>query len=142
MATVATRVARIAAAVLAEQRYVRPIDVLVGLGWLAQPYVDRCERGRVPSLDRCVGVDSDKIMVAFAALKQWADERGLKSSEGDYQDLQFTADAPSPTDHRDLAAQRMGMCVVRRHRRLPSARNEGQPAVRCRGALEHAAQSV
>jgi hypothetical protein len=118
MAGLQTRVSRIAEESLAEQRYV--IDVLVGLGWLAQPYVDRCERGRVPSLDRCVGVDSDKIMVAFAALKQWADERGLKSSEGDYQDLQFTADAPSPTDHRDLAAQRMGMCVMRRHWRLPS----------------------
>jgi hypothetical protein len=98
MATVATRVERIADAVLAERRYVRPVDVLVGLGWLAQPNVDRWEQGRVPSLDRCVGVDSDKVAVAFAALKQWADERGLKPAEGDYQDLQFTADGDSDAE--------------------------------------------
>ena len=60
MARLETRVARIAEASLAERRSVRPIDVLVGLGWLAQPNVDRWEPGRVPSLDRCVGVDSDK----------------------------------------------------------------------------------
>jgi hypothetical protein len=92
MARLETRVARIADALLGEQRFVRPIDVLVGLGWLAQPNVDRWERGRVPSLDRCVGVDSDKVPAAFAALQRWAEDRGLTPSEADYQDLQFTAD--------------------------------------------------
>ena len=92
MAQVATRVARIAEELLAERRYVRPIDVLVGLGWLAQPNVDRWERGRVPLLDRCVSVDSAKVMTALAALQHWAEGRGLKPSEADYQDLQFTAD--------------------------------------------------
>ena len=51
MARLETRAARIAEELLAEQRSVRPIDVLVGLGWLAQPNVDRWVRGRVPSLD-------------------------------------------------------------------------------------------
>src|SRR4029079_16072051 len=37
MANLETRVARIAQATLADQRFVRPIDILVGLGWLAQP---------------------------------------------------------------------------------------------------------
>ena len=81
MARVETRVARIAEELLAERQRVRPIDVLVGLGWLAQPNVDRWERGRIPSIDRCVGVDSDKVRTAFAALQQSSEDRGLKPSK-------------------------------------------------------------
>lgn len=92
MARLETRVARIAETLLAERRSVRPIDVLVGLGWLAQSNVERWERGRVPTLDRCIGVDSEKVTAAFTALQHWAEDRGLKASERDYQDLQFTAD--------------------------------------------------
>src|SRR3954468_18318367 len=98
MAGLQTRVSLIAEESLAEQRYVRPIDVLVGLGWLAQPNVDRWERGRVFSLDRCVGVDSDKVMAALAALQHWAEDRGLRPSEVDYQDLQFTANGDSDAE--------------------------------------------
>src|SRR5258705_6978981 len=98
MANLETRVARIAEATLAEGRSVRPIDVLVGLGWLAQPNVDRWERGRVPSLDRCVGVDSDKVPAALTALQHWAEGRGLKPSEADCQDLQFTADGDADAE--------------------------------------------
>lgn len=98
MAKVETRVARIAETLLDERRYVRPIDVLVGLGWLAQPNVDRWERGRVSSLDRCVGVDSDKVTTALAALAHWAEDRGLTPSEADYQDLQFTADGDADAE--------------------------------------------
>jgi len=98
MARLETRVARIAEALLAERRSVRPIDVLVGLGWLAEPNVDRWTQGRVPSLDRCVQVDSDKVLAAFAALQHWAEDRGLKPSEADYQDLQFTADGDSEAE--------------------------------------------
>src|SRR3954464_4228828 len=171
MAGLKTRVARIAEESLAEQGYVRPIDVLVALGWLAQPNVDRWVQGRAPSLDRCVGVDADKVPAAFAALQRWAEDRGLKPSEADYQDLQFTATAPSQTDHRDFSAQSVDVRIVWRHWRLPShgqggrtvpglrrprsprisavrrcradsARDEGQRAVRCRDAVEHATQSV
>src|SRR5882757_3087836 len=98
MARIETRVARIAEALLAEQRSVRPIDVLVGLGWLAQPNVDRWVQGRVPSIDRCIGVDTDNVMAALAALQHWAEDRGLTPSEVDYQDLQFTADADADAD--------------------------------------------
>ncbi len=92
MARLETRVARIADALLTEHRYVRPVDVLVGLGWLAEPSVDRWTQGRAASLDRCLGVDADKAISAVAALQRWAEERGLMRSEGMYQDLQFTAD--------------------------------------------------
>ncbi len=98
MARLETRVARIAEELLAERRSVRPTDVLVGLGWLAQPNVDRWERGRVPLLDRCVSVDSVKVMAALAALQHWAEDRGLTPAEADYQDLQFTADGDSDAE--------------------------------------------
>ena len=98
MARLETRVARIAETLLAEQGFVRAVDVLVGIGWLAQPNVDRWARGRVPSLDRCVQVDADKVMAAFAALQRWAEDRGLKRSEADYQDLQFTADGDADAE--------------------------------------------
>jgi hypothetical protein len=98
MARIETRVAQIAEALLAERRSVRPIDLIVGLGWLAQSNVDRWVQGRVPSIDRCIGVDSDKVMAAFAALQHWAEDRGLTPSEVDYQDLQFTADGDADAD--------------------------------------------
>ena len=98
MANVETRVARIAEALLAEQGSVRPVEVLVALGWLAQPNVDRWKRGRVPSLDRCVGVDADKVAAALAALQHWAEDHALKPSEADYQDLQFTADGDADVE--------------------------------------------
>jgi hypothetical protein len=98
MARLETRVARIAEASLADGRSVRPIDVLVALGWLAQASVDRWVQGRAPSLDRCLGVDPEKVPAAFAALQSWAEDRGLKPSEADYQDLQFTADGDSDAE--------------------------------------------
>jgi hypothetical protein len=98
MARLESRVARIADALLAQQSYVRPLDVLVGLGWLAQPNVDKWERGRVRSIDLCLGVGPDKVPAALAALQHWAEDRGLKSSEADYQDLQFTADGDSDAE--------------------------------------------
>jgi hypothetical protein len=81
MAGVETRVARIAEALLAERQFVRPVDVLVGLGGLAQPNVERWERGRVPAIDLCVSVGTDKVTADFAALRQSAEDRGLKPSE-------------------------------------------------------------
>jgi hypothetical protein len=45
-----------------------------------------------------VGVDSDKVPAAFAALQQWAEDRGLTQSEGDYQDLQCTTDGDSAAE--------------------------------------------
>jgi hypothetical protein len=98
MARIETRVARIAEAVLAEQQFVTPIDVLIGLGWLAQPNVDRWQLGRITSLDRCVGVDDVKTAAALDALRAWAQDRGLKPWETDYRELQFTADGEPATE--------------------------------------------
>ena len=99
MARLETRVAHIAEAALAEQRFVTPIDVLVGLGWLAAAHVERWERGRVTSLDLGVQVDAARTLDAFDALRAWAEAHGLRSWETDYGELQFTADG-------DAAAER------------------------------------
>ena len=50
MAGIETRVARIAEALLAERQFIAPVDVLIGLGWLAHSNVDRCRsRGGAPT---------------------------------------------------------------------------------------------
>ncbi len=98
MARLETRVAHIAEAALAEQRFVTPIDVLIGLGWLAAANVERWERGRVPSLDLGVQVDAARVLDALDALRVWAVAHGLQSWETDYGELQFTADCDVAVD--------------------------------------------
>lgn len=46
------RVVKAAEAALAERKYVTPIDVLVGLGWLQPRRVDEWRQGRVDYLER------------------------------------------------------------------------------------------
>lgn len=46
------RVVRAAEAALAEQSYVSPIDVLVGVGWLTPQAVDQWRQGRAEDLER------------------------------------------------------------------------------------------
>ena len=103
--------------------------------------------GIIISLVVCVQVDSDKVMAALAALQRWAEDRGLKRSEADYQDLQFTADGDAEAEHAcphplggstDVPApvverprrspsgvailsfpQSVGMRILRRHRPFP-----------------------
>jgi hypothetical protein len=78
------RVTRVAEAALAEHRFVSPIDVLVGLGWLAPSHVDRWRQGRVEALENAVQANLSKISTAMAALQRWARERGLNPSETAY----------------------------------------------------------
>jgi hypothetical protein len=78
------RVTRSAEAVFAEQRFVSPIDVLIGLGWLAPTQVDRWRQGRVDCLEHVTQASLSKIGVALAAFQRWAQMRGLTPSETDY----------------------------------------------------------
>jgi hypothetical protein len=55
------RVARAAEAALADKRFVTPIDVLIGVGWLQPGPVDRWRQGRVEYLEAAAQVDSDKL---------------------------------------------------------------------------------
>ncbi|WP_137145855.1 DUF2293 domain-containing protein [Mycolicibacterium sp. CR10] len=99
MARLESRIARVAEATLAEQQFITPIDILIGLGWLAQPNVDRWLWGRVTSLDRCVAVDNTKAAAALDALRDWARDHGLQPWDTDYGGLHFTVDG-------DAAAER------------------------------------
>jgi hypothetical protein len=78
------RVTRVAEAVLAEQRFVSAIDVLIGLGWLTPSHVDRWRQGRVDSLEQEMPVNPGNITAAMAAFQRWAKGQGLKPSETDY----------------------------------------------------------
>jgi hypothetical protein len=78
------RVTRAAEAVLAEQRFVSAIDVLLGLGWLAPSHLDQWRQGRVESLERVVQANLSKVTVVMAAFGRWARDRGLNPSETDY----------------------------------------------------------
>lgn len=78
------RVRRAAEQALAEQQYVRPIDVLLGLGWLAPAHLDRWRQGRVPYLEQVVQGNLGKVGAAMAEFRRWARASGLTPSETAY----------------------------------------------------------
>jgi hypothetical protein len=75
------RVRRVAERALAEQEYVRPIDVLLGLGWLASSHLDLWRQGRIPHLEEVI---QGKVGAAMAEFRQWAEASGLTPSETAY----------------------------------------------------------
>ena len=94
------RVRRVAEQALAEQQYVRPIDVLLGLGWLAPSHLDQWRQGRVPYLEQEIQGSPGKVGPAMAEFHRWARESGLAPYETtslartrDRRQLRFTAGA-------------------------------------------------
>jgi hypothetical protein len=94
------RVRRVAERALAEQQYVRPIDVLLGLGWLAPSHLDAWRQGRVPYLEAVIQGSLGKVGAAMAEFRQWAQASGLTPSETAYvartrdrRQLRFSASA-------------------------------------------------
>lgn len=92
------RVAHVAEAALAEQQFVTPIDVLIGLGWLDEAKADLWRAGFVSSLDRCLRAKPIEVTEAVKALGTWALDRDLKPWVTDYGNLAFTADRDPPTE--------------------------------------------
>ena len=96
------RVARAAEDALAEHKFVSPIDVLCGLGWLHPSNVERWRRGRPARLEDVVFIEPSKLASAIRLLQNWASARGLEPSERPYparsrtpRELRFsTADNP------------------------------------------------
>lgn len=78
------RVAKAAEAALEHQKYVRPVDVLVGIGWLPQSNVDLWRQGRVPYLEGGIPVSPDKLSTAMHLFRRWAEDHGLKPNETAY----------------------------------------------------------
>jgi hypothetical protein len=81
---ITARVRRVAEQTLAEKGYAAPIDVLVGLGWLAPVRVDEWRQGRLPALERVVQANLPKVSDAMADFRRWARERGLAPSRTEY----------------------------------------------------------
>lgn len=78
------RVVRAAEAALAARKFVTPIDVLEGLGWLPAVRVDEWRQGRVDYLERVVMVNLTKLSAAMRLFRGWAQHRGLIPSETAY----------------------------------------------------------
>jgi hypothetical protein len=84
-----SRVASVAEALLAERRFVTPIDVLMGLGWVAKPSVDYWLRGSVPFFDHLIHKDRTLLGAALDELAAWARARDLQPWDTDYGDRTF-----------------------------------------------------
>ncbi len=94
------RVRRVAEQALAEHQYVRPIDVLLGLGWLAPSHLDRWKQGRVSYLEEVIQGNLGKVSTAMTEFRRWARASGLTPSETTYlartrdrRQLRFSASA-------------------------------------------------
>jgi len=73
-----------AEAALSHHRYVSPIDVLVGMGFLRSSQLEAWRHGRVPYLERVLQANLGMIMRAMAIFRAWAHARGLKPSQTVY----------------------------------------------------------
>ena len=82
--SLAERVDEAAAAALAAQDYVSPIDVLVRIGWLDPGAVKRWRQGQVDYLEGVVATNSSRISEAMKLFRSWAVAKGLVPSETDY----------------------------------------------------------
>ncbi|MBU3067650.1 DUF2293 domain-containing protein [Nocardia sp. NEAU-G5] len=79
-----TRVIAAAEAALAQRKYVSPVDVLVGLGWLRSAHVEQWRQGRATSLQQLAAVDAGRMREAVALLGEWARAGGLTPSDTAY----------------------------------------------------------
>lgn len=80
----ADRVARAAESALADQHFVSPIDVLVGIGWLDHVTVESWRRGQVDCLEEAVRSNLPRISEAMKLFHAWAEAKNLSASETAY----------------------------------------------------------
>lgn len=78
------RIAQVGNSALARAGYVTAVDVLVGIGWLDPPQVERWRRGQVPYLERVAGANLKKLGTALRIFARWADSCSLLPSEAVY----------------------------------------------------------
>jgi hypothetical protein len=78
------RVTKAAEAALAAQRYVSPVDVLVGIGWVDPNSLKRWRQGQVEYLERVVQANLSRISEAMKLFRSWAAAKQLTPSESVY----------------------------------------------------------
>ena len=88
--TLGDRVTRAAEAALATQKYVSPVNVLVGIGWLDPGAQKRWQQGQVDYLEQILQSNPSRISEAMKLFRAWATAKGLSPSETHY-----TARTPS-----------------------------------------------
>ena len=74
------RVIRAAEAALAAQKYVSPVDVLIGIGWLDPGALKRWQQGQVEYLEGVVQTNLPRISEAMKLFRSWAAAKGLPPS--------------------------------------------------------------
>jgi hypothetical protein len=83
-AKLAQRVTKAAEAALAHQKYVSPLDVLLGIGWLNPNVVKDWRLGRIDYLERVIYTNLSRISEAMHLFRSWATAKGLYPSETQY----------------------------------------------------------
>jgi len=78
------RVADAAAAALAAQKYVSPLDVLLGIRWLDPNSARRWRLGQAECLEAVMQVDPARIAEAMRLLAAWAHDKGLVATQAEY----------------------------------------------------------
>jgi len=78
------RVTRAAEAAIAEQYYVSPIDVLVGIGWVDGGSVKRWRQGQIDCIEQVIQTRPSRIAEAMKLLQSWAEAHELTPSETQY----------------------------------------------------------
>lgn len=94
-----SRVVAVAAAALAQRKYVAPVEVFAGLGWVQSARIEQWRRGRFSPLAEALPVDNARITEALHCLQAWARENQLTPADTAYiagtrdrRDLRFTDD--------------------------------------------------
>ena len=98
----ADRVARAAQLALAQQHFVSPLDVLLGIGWVDGGTVKRWQKGQIDCLEAVLQARPTRIVEAMRLLRAWAQAHELWLSEAPYpaatprrEALRFSATAPT-----------------------------------------------
>ena len=80
----ADRVARAAQLALAQQHYVSPVDVLLGIGWVDGGTFKRWQKGQIDFLEAAIQTRPARIAEAMRLLRAWAEAHDLTPSEAPY----------------------------------------------------------
>jgi hypothetical protein len=78
------RVVAAAEAAFARQKFVTPIDVCLGIGWLQPPNLDDWRHDRVDDLDYFLPTHDDRSVAFLVHLTEWATAKGLKPVQAAY----------------------------------------------------------
>lgn len=101
-----SRVEPAAEKILARQKYVSPVDVCVGLGWVQERGLDSWRQGRAASLEALLPVRDDQLTALLDCVREWATAQGLQPSEAEYVAATRDRRALRFTQRDDEAAER------------------------------------